>query len=82
MRGTDMEEVKLKEMIHNAGLQEYEESLSTIIKDLKKSNSEVDEEKFLRFARQTVNRINLTLKIIENLNKRQKEKWESEKIYL
>ena len=77
-----MEEVKLKEMIHNAGLQEYEESLLTIIKELKKSNSEVDEEKFLRFARQTVNRINLTLKIIENLNKRQKEKWESEKIYL
>lgn len=77
-----MGEVKLKEMIHNAGLQEYEESILTKIKELKKSNSEVDEEKFLRFARQAVNRINLTLKIIENLNKRQKEKWKSEKIYL
>lgn len=63
-------------------LQEYEESILTKIKELKKSNSEVDEEKFLRFARQAVNRINLTLKIIENLNKRQKGKWKSEKIYL
>ena len=45
-----MEEVKLKEMIHNAGLQEYEESILTKIKELKKSNSEVDEEKFLPFG--------------------------------